>query len=497
MTTTNTASHMFTSEPMGTFFKAEPLEMFKASGNGGQEAQEEEDAMLLLQDDVDGANSEIDDDGAAAAAEEEEEVKFNAAPPPGYVFPDSTTTYQQHAYSQHTSSMKRSRDDAVLKLPPQVKPPESKKKKKANSSSLGSNPTTPATLSKSKRNGIELQRVQNACNHCRRGKISCDDVWPCTRCVKKGIDCVKEEHLPRGRKPKQNAPESTYMRNKRQRLQGEIETQHIPRTHMNAQFTTGDDSGAQYATTDENENQPFMPRKRNATSSSQHHPQQTVMSEAATLAMWQSCCSKMSALFPKGGSSVMANPQAPFVVVEKPPMFTKVPVSKNYHRTDVKRENISPSRLTHPNNNNNEIASHTPVRRKTTHLSERIGSGDDNYHQLSSMFPAIPMMDETTTMKTMPTTTPTHILASPLTRRSGPVTRSSPKRPVMIANIPSNEMAEAPDAATVSPTAAAEARKLDDLLTMAFGGLNSMTLDLQKTMAWNQRQKQQQPLSSM
>jgi hypothetical protein len=65
---------------------------------------------------------------------------------------------------------------------------------------------------------LRLDRTGNACLCCRQAKIRCDEQYPCRRCVKKGQECIKTVHLPRGRKPKPG-PLSLYLRKKKKRLE--------------------------------------------------------------------------------------------------------------------------------------------------------------------------------------------------------------------------------------------------------------------------------------
>ena len=40
---------------------------------------------------------------------------------------------------------------------------------------------------------IKRRKVSKACSYCRASKVSCDSGRPCSRCLKKGLECVDEE----------------------------------------------------------------------------------------------------------------------------------------------------------------------------------------------------------------------------------------------------------------------------------------------------------------
>jgi hypothetical protein len=87
----------------------------------------------------------------------------------------------------------------------------------------GHAPTSGSSKAKRKAEKLRLDRTGNACLCCRQAKIRCDEQYPCRRCVKKGQECIKTIHLPRGRKPKPG-PLSLYLRKKKERLEKALES---------------------------------------------------------------------------------------------------------------------------------------------------------------------------------------------------------------------------------------------------------------------------------
>ena len=56
---------------------------------------------------------------------------------------------------------------------------------------------------KKRKNSLDLTRPQNctnACQHCKKSHLSCDNQRPCNRCTSRGkTDCQDAAHRKRGR----------------------------------------------------------------------------------------------------------------------------------------------------------------------------------------------------------------------------------------------------------------------------------------------------------